>query len=77
MAEARGEVEKEDGVLVIKRIKVLYQLRAPERARATVERVHAMHHRFCPVYRTLSGCIDVTTEITIEEEGGREVTAAG
>jgi uncharacterized OsmC-like protein len=58
-------------VLVIKRIHVRYRLRAPEQARATVERVHDVHHRFCPVYRTLSGCIDITTEIAIEaEEGG-------
>lgn len=72
MAEARGEIEKEDGVLVIKRIKVHYHLRAPEQARATVERVHAMHQRFCPVYRSLAGCIDMTTEVTLEEdqEGG-------
>lgn len=76
MAEARGEIEKEDGVLVIKRISVRYHLRAPEQARATAERVHAMHHPFCPVYRTLSGCIDVTTEIEIEDEG-REAGAAG
>jgi organic hydroperoxide reductase OsmC/OhrA len=63
---------------VIRRIHVRYRLRAPEQTRATVERVHAMHHRFCPVYRTLSGCIDVSTEITIEtEDSGGEVTAVG
>lgn len=77
MAEARGEVEKEDGVLVIRRIKVVYHLRAPEEARATIERVHGMHHRFCPVYKTLAGCIDVTTEVAIEADGAGEPTAAG
>jgi organic hydroperoxide reductase OsmC/OhrA len=63
-------------VLVIKRIKVRYHLRAPEQLRATVERVHAMHHRFCPVYRSLAGCIEMTTEITMEERGGTSVEAA-
>lgn len=55
-------------MLVIKRIKVHYHLRAPEQARAAVERVHAMHHRFCPVYRSLAACIEMTTEVTLEEE---------
>jgi uncharacterized OsmC-like protein len=62
-------------VLVIRRIHVRYNLRAPEQTRTTVERVHAMHHRFCPVYRTLSGCIDVTTEVVIQPEDGDEIAA--
>lgn len=63
-----GEVEKEDGVLVIKRIHVLYRLRAPASARQTAERVRAMHHDHCPVYRSIAGCIDVTTELELVEE---------
>jgi len=58
----RGEVGKEDGVLVIRRIHVTYHLRASEEDRETVERVHEMHHGFCPVYRTLRSAIDITTE---------------
>lgn len=58
-------MEKEDGVLVIKRIHVLYRLRAPEAARATAERVRAMHHEHCPVYRSIGGCIDITTELEL------------
>lgn len=61
-----GEVEKEDGVLVIRRIHVVYRLRTDEANRATAERVHEMHHMSCPVYRTLHGCIDITTEVVIE-----------
>lgn len=52
-------------MLVIRRIHVHYRLQAPEQVRSTVERVHEMHHRFCPVYRTLSGCVEFTTEVTL------------
>ena len=60
-----GEVEKEDGVLVIRRIRVVYRLRAPESVRETAERVRAMHHEHCPVYRSVGGCIDITTELEL------------
>jgi uncharacterized OsmC-like protein len=31
-----------------------------------VERVHGVHAGKCPVYRTVSGCIDITTEVRME-----------
>lgn len=65
-AEVRGEVEKEEGVLVIRRIHVTYRLRADEDDRETVERVHDMHAMKCPVYRTLHRCIDISTEYRME-----------
>lgn len=58
----RGEVETEDKVLVLRRIHVTYTLDADESARGMVERVHAVHHRFCPVYRSIERAIAVTTE---------------
>ena len=62
----RGEVEKEDdGVIVIKRIHVVYRLLAGEEHRETVERVHGFHARKCPVYRSVSGSIDVTTDFEL------------
>lgn len=66
-AEVTGEVEKEEGVLVIRRIRVVYRLRAPESARETAERVRAMHHQHCPVYQSIAGCIDITTELELVE----------
>ena len=42
-AEVTGEVEQEDGVLVIRRIQVTMRLAAPEEARETVERVHDIY----------------------------------
>jgi uncharacterized OsmC-like protein len=59
-------VEKEDGVLVIRRIHVTYRLKAGEGDRETVERVHELHADRCPVYRTLHRCIDITTEVALE-----------
>jgi uncharacterized OsmC-like protein len=59
---ARGEIELEDNVLVIKRIHVVYELVAPESARETIERVHGFHREKCPVYRSLAKAIEITTE---------------
>lgn len=68
VAEVEGDVESEDKVLVIKRIRVRYRLRAPEEHRETVERVHGMHAKFCPVYRSLCDSIDITTELELLPE---------
>ena len=69
MADVRGEVGKDDGVLVIRRIHVTYRLVAGEEHRDTVERVHAMHASRCPVYRTLEKAIDITTEYVMTPGG--------
>jgi uncharacterized OsmC-like protein len=53
-------------VLVIRRIFVMYHLNAPEEARATVERVNAMHREHCPIYRSLYRCIEITTDYVLE-----------
>jgi uncharacterized OsmC-like protein len=63
----RGEIENEDGVLVIKRIHVLFHLKAPAAARETVERVHGFYPQKCPVYRSIHKAIDVTTDFELEE----------
>jgi uncharacterized OsmC-like protein len=63
----RGEIENEDGVLVIKRIHVLFHLKAPASARETVERVHGFYAQKCPVYRSIHKAIDVTTDFELEE----------
>jgi uncharacterized OsmC-like protein len=66
VGDVRGEVEKEDdGVIVIKRIHVHYRLKAGEQHRATVERVHGFHAGKCPVYRSISGSIDITTDFEL------------
>lgn len=66
MGEVRGEVEVDDGVLVLRRIHVVYTLKTSDEHRETAERVHGFHARFCPVYRSLEAAIDITTELQIE-----------
>ena len=60
-ADVRGEVETEEGVLVIRRIHVMMRLVAPEDVKETVERVHAIYAMHCPLYRTLHNAIHLTS----------------
>ncbi|MCZ6675949.1 MAG: OsmC family protein [Candidatus Poribacteria bacterium] len=66
-AEVRGEVGKEGNVLVIRRIHVTYHLKVGTEHRETAERVHGFHADYCPVARTLGGCIDITTELVMDD----------
>ena len=65
-ADVTGEVESEDGVLVIKRIHVDLRLNAPEDARATVDRVHGMYAMRCPLYRTLHTAIALSSSVILQ-----------
>ena len=66
MGEAAGEVEIEDGVLVIKRIHVRYLLRVDTDTDHTkVARAFEHHMPRCPVYRSIAAAIDCTTELEI------------
>jgi uncharacterized OsmC-like protein len=66
----RGEVEKDAGVLVIRRIHVLYRLRAGEEHRETVERVHGFHRDKCPVYKSIHTAIAITTAFELSADDG-------
>ena len=65
-AQATGEIEKEENVLVIKRIHVVMRLKADVASRETAERVHGMFADRCPVYRSLKAAIQITTELAFE-----------
>ncbi len=67
-ADVRGEVESDDGVLVIRRIHIAFKLRAPEDMRETVERVHGFFAAKCPVFKTLSPAIDITSSYSLVSE---------
>ena len=64
-ADVTGEVETDDGVLVIRRIHVAMRLAAPGAVRATVERVHGVYAMRCPLYRTLHGAIALSSSLEI------------
>lgn len=65
IAEVTGEVEKDEGVLVIRRIHVDMRLMAPEEVRETVERVHSMYAMRCPLYRPLHNAIQLTSSYAL------------
>ena len=60
-ADITGEVETEEGVLVIRRIHVAMRLVASEQVKETVERVHGHYPMRCPLYRTLHKSIQLTS----------------
>ena len=64
-ADVIGEVEQEEGVLVIRRIHVSMRLVAPEAAREKVERLHAMYPMNCPLYRTLHNAVRLTSSVEL------------
>lgn len=63
---ARGEVEVEEGVLVLRRIHVVFTLAdvEPDKA-AAAERAHDVFKLKCPVYRSIHRAIDITTELVL------------
>jgi uncharacterized OsmC-like protein len=65
VGEAEGDVELDGGTLVIRRIRVRFRLRAPEEARETVERVHGVFAGRCPVYRSITPSIEITTSFEL------------
>ncbi len=68
VGEVTGEVETEDGVLVIRRIHLSMRLTAPQQSRETLERVHAIYPMRCPLYRTLHNTIQITSSFTLHKE---------
>jgi uncharacterized OsmC-like protein len=64
VGHARGEIELDGTVLVIKRIHVTYRgVHVGEDQRAAVDRVLGVHADGCPVARSLKGAIEITTSL--------------
>jgi len=64
-ADVTGEVEAEEGVLVIRRIHVAMRLVATEKGKETAERVHGIYAMQCPLYRTLHKAIKLTSSFEL------------
>jgi organic hydroperoxide reductase OsmC/OhrA len=63
-ADATGEVVVDpDGVLRLRKIVIVYHLKADESQRAAAERAHAHHARHCPNARSVDGAIEIVTEL--------------
>jgi uncharacterized OsmC-like protein len=50
-------------VLVVRRIHVTYRLKISPEHRETAERVLGFHADFCPVARTIRGCVEISTAL--------------
>ena len=70
VAEVRGEIESDGGVLVIRRVHVRFMLKAAEDVRDTVERVHAVYKDKCPVYRSLRPAFEITSAYELVADAG-------
>jgi uncharacterized OsmC-like protein len=68
-ADVTGEVETEDGVLVIRRIHVAMRLVSSKEVTETVERVHGLYPMRCPLYRTLHKAIQLTSACELVPPG--------
>lgn len=69
VGRATGEVELEDRVLVLRRIHVRLELAAASEHHAISERVHGFFAMSCPLYRSLRGAIEMTTELVLTSPG--------
>lgn len=65
-----GEIERENNVLVIKRIHITYHLKVDSDLladkRDAIDRVMHIHAAACPVHKSIAGCIEITTDLDIE-----------
>ncbi len=63
-------METEDGVLVVRRIRVHHRLAVPPEAGDVVREVHQNYKMQCPLYRTLHRCIDISTTYELVAPAG-------
>ncbi len=69
MGYARGEIEVEGKVLVLKRIHVDYAgVEVPPDKQEAAERALATHQQACPVSRSIEAAIEVTTAWAADAE---------
>ena len=64
-ADTIGEVETENKVLVLKRIKQTLHLSAEEEDRETIERVLEVYEDSCPVAWSIKPAIEITSELDL------------
>lgn len=53
--------------MVLRRIHVTYHLKVVPDQRETAERVHGFHADYCPVAKTIGGCVKISTSLKFEE----------
>lgn len=65
-SEAEADIEVEQGVLVMKRIRVHYRVKGvTEETREAAERAHSVHVRACGIARAVQGSVEITTRMEL------------
>ncbi len=64
-ADTVGEVETENKVLVLKRIRQTFHLTADEKDRETIERTLKVYPAGCPVARSIWDSIEISSELDL------------
>ncbi|MGF1473467.1 MAG: OsmC family protein [Rubrobacteraceae bacterium] len=64
-AHTVGEIETESKVLVVKRIRQTFHLRASEDDRETIERVLDVYADSCPVARSIRDSIEISSDLEL------------
>ena len=64
-ADTVGEIEVENKVLVIKRIKQTFHLTADEKDRETIERMLGVYADSCPVARSIKDRVEISSELDL------------
>jgi uncharacterized OsmC-like protein len=66
-AQGEGRMVKDNGVLRVDSIHVVYHLKAdPGIEPRELERAHARHERYCPVARSIGAAVTLTSELRLE-----------
>jgi uncharacterized OsmC-like protein len=58
-----GEVETEKKVLLVRRIRQIFHLKADEKDRDKIERVLGVYADSCPVARSVKNSIEISSEL--------------
>jgi uncharacterized OsmC-like protein len=66
-ATAAGANEIRDGVIMLTRIDIHYELRVPEGSREVVDRALSRHQEKCPTARSLAPAVAIAWTAQIEE----------
>ena len=64
-----GTIGKDGKVLIIGKIAVTYLLKVSDEHRETIEKVNGFHADFCPVARSIAGCIEIETSYRLVGAG--------
>jgi uncharacterized OsmC-like protein len=67
VAEAIGEIEKVDNVLVLKRIHIAYRLILTPDKHEAAKRAYSIHMENCPSARSIGDCVVITTSLEMED----------